>query len=224
MILAFRYALDPSPAQQDRLSSHIGAVRFAYNWALKHVESNWDERKAQEAAGVPEDEQTPWVGWSAYSLRNDLNNSKSEIAPWWNENSKEAFATGTANFSHALNRWKDSKKGKLKGTKVGFPQPKKKWRDSGAGVRFTTGTMRLEPTARHLTLPRIGTIRLHEVASQLGKFLTTGARIRSVIVKFEKERWFASLSVEVPDGIALKHFQNKVNGRRKNPPSVRIRG
>jgi hypothetical protein len=38
------------------------------------------------------DEQlTPSVSWSAYSLRKDWNQVKDEVAPWWAENSKEAF-------------------------------------------------------------------------------------------------------------------------------------
>jgi putative transposase len=215
MILAFRYALDPADVQRDRLASHVGAVRFAYNWALDHVKTNWDTRKAQEKAGVPEEERVPWVDFSARGLRDALNAVKDEIAPWWKENSKEAFATGTANCAVALKNWDDSRKGKRKGRKVGFPKPKKKLRDGGAGVKFTTGTMRLEADGRHVTLPRLGTVRLHERAGQLGKFLAQGARIRGATVKFQGTRWFVSLLVDVPDELALAHFGRKVGNRKR---------
>jgi transposase len=31
---AYRFALAPSPAQEQRLRSHAGAARFAWNWGL----------------------------------------------------------------------------------------------------------------------------------------------------------------------------------------------
>jgi len=31
---AYRFALDPSPAQERALRSHAGAARFAWNWRL----------------------------------------------------------------------------------------------------------------------------------------------------------------------------------------------
>jgi transposase len=34
---AYRFALDPTPRQQRRLASHVGAARFAYNWGLAVV-------------------------------------------------------------------------------------------------------------------------------------------------------------------------------------------
>jgi putative transposase len=55
-------------------------------------------------------------------------------------------------------------------------------------VRFTTGAIRCEPT--HAVLPRLGRVRLHERAA-IGD-----ARIRSVTVRYERGRWFASFTVE----------------------------
>ena len=34
---AYRFALDPTPAQEHALRSHAGAARFAWNWALVPV-------------------------------------------------------------------------------------------------------------------------------------------------------------------------------------------
>jgi putative transposase len=33
VVQAYRFALDPSPAQERALRSHAGAARFAWNWA-----------------------------------------------------------------------------------------------------------------------------------------------------------------------------------------------
>ena len=37
---AYRFALDPTPAQVRNLERHAGAARFAYNWALAAVKAN----------------------------------------------------------------------------------------------------------------------------------------------------------------------------------------
>ena len=38
VIQAYRFALDPSPAQERSLRSHAGASRFAWNWGLARVQ------------------------------------------------------------------------------------------------------------------------------------------------------------------------------------------
>jgi putative transposase len=70
-------------------------------------------------------------------------------------------------------------------------------------VRFTTGAVRCEVT--HAVLPRLGRIKLHELAA------TGDARILSATVRHERGRWFASFTVEqditrtaprLPDAVA----------------------
>jgi putative transposase len=34
VVQAYRFALEPSPAQERMLRSHAGAARFAWNWGL----------------------------------------------------------------------------------------------------------------------------------------------------------------------------------------------
>jgi putative transposase len=36
----------------------------------------------------------PSLNWSAYSLRQLWNQAKDTVAPWWAENSKEAYSSG----------------------------------------------------------------------------------------------------------------------------------
>ena len=38
-LLAYRFALDPTPTQVANLASHCGAARVAYNWGLAHVKA-----------------------------------------------------------------------------------------------------------------------------------------------------------------------------------------
>jgi putative transposase len=102
VIRAYLFALDPTPGQQRAMRAHCGATRFAYNWSLARVKANWEQRAAEESYGVPESQRTPWINTSAYGLRRDFNAAKHEVAPWWAENSKEAYATGCANLATAL--------------------------------------------------------------------------------------------------------------------------
>ncbi|MGW1678103.1 helix-turn-helix domain-containing protein [Saccharopolyspora sp. NPDC002376] len=101
-IQAYRFALDPNPVQETALRSHCGAQRFAFNWGLNRARANLDQRRAEKSYGVPLDDLTPLVSWPAYSLRKDWNTVKAEVAPWWPENSKEAYSSGLANLATAL--------------------------------------------------------------------------------------------------------------------------
>jgi putative transposase len=186
-MLAYRYALDPTPAQERSLRSHAGAARVAFNWGLARVKANLAQREAEKSYGITGDGLTPPVSWSLYSLRKDWNAAKDEVAPWWPECSKEAFNTGLDQLARALKNWGDSRKGKRKGKPAGFPRFRSK-RKARMSVRFTTGAVRCEVT--HAVLPRLGRIKLHERAA------TGDARILSATVRHERGRWFVSFTAE----------------------------
>src|SRR5438045_2592831 len=101
VVRAYRFALDPSPAQEAAPRSHCGAQRFAFNWGLARVKANLGQREAERSYG-PEELLTPAVSWSAWSLRKEFNAVKRDVAPWSAENSKEAYASGLANLAAAL--------------------------------------------------------------------------------------------------------------------------
>ncbi len=193
-IQAYRFALNPSPAQERALRSHCGAARVAFNWGLARVKANMGQREAEKSYGITGDDLTPALSWSMYSLRKDWNQVKDIVAPWWAENSKEAYAAGLANLATALVNWRDSRTGKRKGPKMGFP----KFRSRHKGrmsCRFTTGIIRCE--AGHAVFPRIGRVKLHENAAALAARIAAGtARLRSATVRSDRGRWFVSFSVE----------------------------
>jgi putative transposase len=65
-------------------------------------------------------------------------------------------------------------------------------------VRFTTGTIRIEPDRMHVVLPRLGRLKLHESARKLARRVEAGtAWILSVTVGRERGRWFVSFTCEV---------------------------
>jgi putative transposase len=200
VVQAFRFALDPGVEQEHRLRSHCGAARAAYNWAVSWVAASWWQRKAEESYGIGEAELTPWRPWSLPALRkvfNEVKRTDPRFAPWWEENSKEAYNTGLAGAAAAFDNYAKSRRGQRKGKKVGMPRRKSKHR-ARLACRFTTGTIRLEPDRRHVTLPRLGTIRTHESTRKLERRLANGtACILSATVRHERGRWFVSLQVEI---------------------------
>src|SRR5688572_32604865 len=90
-----------------------------------------------------------------------------------------------------------SKSGIRKGPSARFPRFKSK-RGETVSCTFTTGAIRVEPDRRHVTLPRLGKIRLHESARKLARRIEAGtARILSATLKREGGRWFVSFACEV---------------------------
>lgn len=200
VVQAYRYALDPGSGQEAGLRSHCGAARAAYNWAVAWVTASWAQREAEATYGIPEAERTPWRSWSLPDLRRAFNQAKQtdpRFAGWWRENSKEAYNTGLANAAAAFDNYAKSKNGRRKGQRVGAPKFKAKHRSRPA-CRFTTGTIRLEADRRHVTLPRLGTLRVHEPTGTLRRNLAERrARILSATVRYERGRWFVSFQAEV---------------------------
>ncbi len=126
------FTLDPTPGQERLLRSYAGAARFAYNWAVAvgEVSENLSVRRAQRDAGVAEADLTPALSWSAFGLSKLWNETKTEVAPWWQEVSMHAFRSGIRAVADALGNFSDSKKGERKGTKVGFPHRKSRRRST----------------------------------------------------------------------------------------------
>ncbi|MGX1549102.1 IS607 family element RNA-guided endonuclease TnpB [Streptomyces adustus] len=200
VVQAYRYALDPNAVQEQSLRSHCGAARAAYNWAVGWVTASWWQRRAEETYGIGEAGLTPWRPWSLPALRKAFNAAKrtdSRFAAWWEENSKEAYSTGLANAAAAFDNYATSKNGRRRGKRMGAPRFKSK-RKARLACRFTTGTIRVDTDGRHVTLPRLGTIRTHEpTGSLLARVQAGTARILSATVRHERHRWFVSFQAEV---------------------------
>lgn len=178
------------------LRSHCGAQRKAYNWGLGVIKANLDQRAAERSYGIDEDSLTPLADWSAYGLRKTWNQVKDEVAPWWRENSKEAYASGLANLAAGLSNWSSSKNGGRTGARMRFPRFKSK--RAPQSCRFTTGAFGLTETdRRHVRLPRIGIVRTCESTRKLARRISAGTtRIRSATITYSGGRWFVSFSVE----------------------------
>ena len=192
-VQAFRFTLDPTEDQARALARHFGARRKAFNWTVATVKADID---AWRGSGV--ETAKP----SLRLLRKRWNTVKDEVCVnaetgrvWWPECSKEAYADGIAGAVDAYWNWQQSRAGKRAGKRVGFPRFKKKGRDADR-VCFTTGAMRVEPDRRHLTLPVIGTVRVHENTRRLERLIRSDrARVLAISVRRNGTRLDASVRV-----------------------------
>ncbi|HEX5299664.1 MAG TPA: helix-turn-helix domain-containing protein [Streptosporangiaceae bacterium] len=89
VIQAYRFALDPTPAQERALRSHAGAARFAWNWGLAKVKERY------EAEG------TWYSAMDLHKLWNAEKKSDPALA-WWEENSKCVYQEAFRNLDRAL--------------------------------------------------------------------------------------------------------------------------
>lgn len=204
---AYRFALDPTPTQLRGLASHAGAARFAHNHMLALVRAAMDQRAAERSYGIPEAELTPVVGWSLPALRKAWNQRKAWCAPWWCENSKEAYNTGLDGLARGLDAWSASRRGQRAGRAVGFPRFKTS--RAPRSVRFSTGVIRIEADRRHVTLPRLGAVCTHESTRKLARRIEAGtARILSATVRQDSAgRWYCSLQTLVEAKVRPAHAQ-----------------
>lgn len=141
-------------------------------------------------------------GWSLAALRRTWNQIKHDEYPWWAQNSKEAYNSGLDALARALDAWAKARTGQRAGGAVGFPRWRK--RSQRMGVRFTTGVIRVEADRRHVSLPRLGTIRVHEPTRKLARRLEAGtARILSATVTCDAAgRWHVAFTVQVQRRLA----------------------
>lgn len=197
---AFRFALDLTAVQRRALASHCGAARFAFNWALELVKTRLDARRQDGETEVP---------LSLPALRREWNQGKEETAPWWRENSKEAYSSGLDALARALANFFAAKKGKRKGH-PGFPRFRK--RGGKDSCRFTTGVIRVDDQ-RHVSLPRLGRLRTLEDTGALVERVKAGsARILTATISREADRWFVSFTCEVEREIPTSNGHQDVVG------------
>jgi putative transposase len=180
------------PAENERrrlICSHFGARRKAFNWGLAQVKADLDAKTVDSAHES--------VDWDLGSLRKAWNRAKDQVAPWWADNSKEAYSSGLADLVQALSNWRSSRSGDCTRRRVGFPRFKSARRDPGR-VRFTTGAMRLEADRRTIVLPRIGPLRSMESTRRVQRHVAAGrAHILSMTLSEQWGRLFVSIGYAV---------------------------
>ncbi|WP_376792255.1 RNA-guided endonuclease InsQ/TnpB family protein [Thermoflexus sp.] len=175
---AFRLELAPNVAPRIALAQPVGAARFASHGGLARC------REALEPG-----RRLP----SARALHKEWNRWKRAHAPWWQEVSQCAPQEAFRDLERAFRNWRARRAGK--------PRFKRKKALEDPKARLT-GAIRVSP--RHVPLPRLGRIRTQEWTEKLLSLLQAGkARILSVTIAREADRWFVRLpgEVERPDSV-----------------------
>ena len=192
-VQAFQFALDCTPEQAACVRRQFGGRRYARNWAVRTLKEDLTRyRETGEQTEAP----------SLAGLRKRWNQAKDAECTdagtgqvWWPAISKEAFADGIRAAVDAYWNWQACRAGRRAGRRAGFPRFAKKGRDRDR-VTFTTGAIRVEPDRRHVTLPRIGTVRVHENTRRLERLIAKGsARILAATVSRRGTRLVAAFRV-----------------------------
>jgi putative transposase len=215
----FRFCLDPTVEQHDVLARHAGAARFAFNQCLGMVKTALTQRKTDPDVDVP---------WTGFDLINTFNGwKKTQDAgrvftvdttgeaqiivtglPWRAEVCQQVFEEAAVDLGNGLKSWSDSRSGKRKGKRVGFPRFKKK---TGAVPSFRLRNKRPkgrlpairiddDDRPRSVTLPGIGAIRVHDDTRRLRRMLAKHrAKILFATISYHGGRWWVSLNVEAAD-------------------------
>ena len=193
----FRFALDPTPVQEQLLAQHAGASRFAYNQCLRFVTDALTAKRTDPWVQVP---------WSGYDLINAFNAwKKSEDAgrvfvvaadgtiskqvtglAWRQTVSAQVFEEAAVDLGRALSAYWTAKTAASAGRPIGFPRYKRKGRcrDSfrlrnkrqHAGYLVRVG----EGHPRSVTLPKIGRVRVHDDTRRLRRLLRSRLQIDPV--------------------------------------------
>lgn len=190
---AFQFTLDLTDDQAACVRRQFGGRRKARNWAVATLKA--DLATYQATGETTEKPSLPGLRkrWNQVKDTECCNPETGEV--WWPEISKEAFADGIKAAVDAYWNWQTSRAGTRAGRRVGFPRFAKKGRDRDR-VTFTTGAIRVESDRRHVTLPRIGTVRVHENTRRLERLIAKGrARILAATVSRKGTRLVVAFRV-----------------------------
>ncbi|HUZ80446.1 MAG TPA: RNA-guided endonuclease TnpB family protein [Thermoplasmata archaeon] len=167
---AYHTELDPTNVQRTALRQHAGCARFAYNFGLQRKEETWWLNQLP----VPRIKNP-----TAIDLHREINSRKQSDLGWMYESSKCAPQEALRDLDRAF---KNFFEGRAK-------YPRFHSRRSGRSSFRLTGAVKVEDG--HITLPRIGRVRLKERG-----YPPAEVRLRSVTASERSGRWYVSVAVE----------------------------
>jgi putative transposase len=175
MLKAHKIRLNPTPEEEVYFRKASGTARFVYNWAL----AEWKQHKAEY----------PGVAHGALALKKDFNSIKRDYFPWVYDVAKDVAEGAFTNLGTALKNYFDSKNGKRKGKKVGFPKFKSK---KNSRWSFRLNNDRIDTADHSLYVPRLGWVNMAESLRFEGKLM-------GAVVSRQAVRWYVSLTVEMDE-------------------------
>jgi putative transposase len=150
VLTAHRIALDPNDEQATYFAKTCGVARFAYNWALKEWQKQYEECKQDPAKSKP----------SQGALRRLLNSIKEEKFPWMLEVTKNAPQMAIIQLGTAF---KNFFSGRAK-----YPH----FRRKGIHDRFTLTNDQFVIDGDRIRIPNLGWVRMREALRFAGKILS----------------------------------------------------
>lgn len=211
IVRSYKFALKPTTSQEQKLRQHTGGARFVYNYLISRWRDDIRTRAEEKERGVPEDKLTPFTfKLSSYDMRNYWNRTKDECAPWWSEVSKEIGNDGAKRAFTAIKNFVDSKNGRRKGRRMGFPRFHK--RGHHESCTFWAKPIRVNADRHSVTLPKIGTIKTYENTRRLQRKIAKGtARIIRATISRGFNYWHVSFTV---------YEKRRIPEAHRNPGSV----
>lgn len=170
---AHKIRLNPTVEQQVYFAKAAGTARFVYNWAL----SAWKLHKT-EAPNEP---------YGPMALKKDFNAIKGERFPWVYEVAKDVSEGAFTNLAAALQNFSDSKNGRRKGKKVGFPKFKSK-KDRRQSFHLNNDKFRVD--GHNFYVPKLGWVNMAEGLRFHGK-------IMGAVVSRQAGHWYVSITIEM---------------------------
>jgi putative transposase len=180
MIKAHKIRLNPTPEQEIYFRKAAGTARFVYNWGLEA----WRQHKAAH----------PGEPHGVMALKKDFNALKGQQYPWVYDVAKDVAEGAFTNLSAGLKNYFESKNGKRKGARVGFPRFKAR-KDRRQSFHLNNDKFRVSDHS--LYVPKLGWVNMAEALRFEGKIL--GAVVSKVA-----GRWYVSISVEMDRPEALQ--------------------
>lgn len=170
MLIAHKIALAPNNKQATYFARAAGTARFAYNWALNQWQKQYAAWKADKNLPKP----------NQYALRRQLNAIKREQFPWMLEVTKCAPQLAIVQLGAAFTNFFAGR--------ARYP----KFRKKGVHERFSLSNDQFKVSGRRFRVPGLGWVRMRETLRFSGK-------IMSAVISRTANRWFASITVEVPE-------------------------
>ncbi len=172
MIRSHNIRLNPTPEQAQHFRQAAGTARFCFNWGLRKVKEALD-------AGQPLPQ--------ARALRDEFKRIRTEQFPWTYDVGKSAIEGAFVNLGRAVKNFFDSKNGRRKGKRMGFPRFKSRKRGYGS---FYVANDRMQLDGHWMTIQKVGRVNMTEPLRFVGKIM--GATIR-----YRAGWWWISIPVEV---------------------------
>jgi putative transposase len=190
----FRFALDPTPVQEQMFAQHAGASRFAYNQCLQFVTDALTARRVDPSVRVPSSRYDLINAFNAWKRREDAGrlfvvapdgttSKQTTGLAWRHKISAQVFEEAAVDLGRSLSSYWRAQSGTRAGPKVGFPRRKRRGRcrDSfrlrnrrnpgGYSIRIGEGH------PRSVSLPTIGQVRVHDDTRRLRRLLRVGSHV-----------------------------------------------